>query len=53
MDCILGLATKEFCLIAADSGAGRSIVVYKHDEDKVVELDKHKILGAAGPHVST
>jgi len=35
MDTCLGVVGKDFVLLAADAMAGRSIMVYKSDEDKV------------------
>lgn len=39
---------RSFVIVAADRSAARSIVVFKQDEDKVLELDKFKLLGSAG-----
>ena len=49
MDSVLGLQGKDYALVAADCSAGRSIMVMKHDADKIVKLDDHKIAGIAGP----
>ncbi len=35
MDTCLGIVGKDFVLLAADAMAGRSIMIYKSDEDKV------------------
>jgi len=48
MDSLIGITGENFVLLAADTGAARSIVVMKQDEDKIMELDKHKLLGGAG-----
>jgi len=48
-DCLFGLVGKDYVLIAADTSAARSIVVFKDDEDKILPLDKFKLLGASGP----
>jgi len=48
MDSILGLQGKDFSMIAADCSAGRSIMVMKRDQDKIVALDERKIAGMAG-----
>ena len=48
MDSVLGLQGKDYALVAADCSAGRSIMVMKHDADKIVKLDDHKIAGIAG-----
>mmetsp|Transcript_18621 Transcript_18621/g.18714 ORF Transcript_18621/g.18714 Transcript_18621/m.18714 type:complete len:193 (+) Transcript_18621:166-744(+) len=49
MDSIFGLVGKGFVIIAADASAKRSIIVYKQDDDKIMELDSHKLLAGAGP----
>jgi len=48
-DALLGLVGKDFVLIAADTSASRSVVVFKNDEDKILALDSHKLLASAGP----
>jgi len=50
MDCTFGLVgeKEKFVIVAADNVAARSILVFKQDEDKVLQLDKSKLLGAAG-----
>eukprot|EP00630_Chrysocystis_fragilis_P005866 CAMPEP_0197395094 /NCGR_PEP_ID=MMETSP1165-20131217/6334_1 /TAXON_ID=284809 /ORGANISM="Chrysocystis fragilis, Strain CCMP3189" /LENGTH=195 /DNA_ID=CAMNT_0042920845 /DNA_START=60 /DNA_END=647 /DNA_ORIENTATION=+ len=48
METTLGLVGKGFVIVAADRSASRSIVVFKQDEDKVLELDSFKLLGSAG-----
>lgn len=35
MDSVFGLVGDGFVLLAADASAARSILVFKHDEDKV------------------
>mmetsp|Transcript_27454 Transcript_27454/g.26263 ORF Transcript_27454/g.26263 Transcript_27454/m.26263 type:complete len:193 (+) Transcript_27454:106-684(+) len=48
MDSIFGLVGDDYAIIAADASAGRSILVFKHDEDKIMELDSHKLFAGAG-----
>jgi len=48
-DIILGLVGKDFALVATDQAVGRSIIVYKDSEDKIIEIDGNKLIGAAGP----
>ncbi len=38
-----------FVLLAADCSSVRSILVYKHDEEKIRVLDSHKLVASAGP----
>lgn len=49
MESIFGIVGKDFVLVAADAKAARSILVYKDDEDKMMQLDSHKLLLGAGP----
>ncbi|XP_073005943.1 proteasome subunit beta type-2-B-like [Typha latifolia] len=48
MECVFGLVGDGFALIAADMSAVHSILVHKTNEDKVMLLDSHKLLGASG-----
>lgn len=48
MDAILGLVGKDFTIIAADRNSARSIIVFQNEEDKIMHLDSHKILGVGG-----
>ncbi len=50
MDTLLGIKGDGFVLIAADASAARSILVFKTDQDKIAQLDSHKLLAAAGPN---
>nr|CAD1819806.1 unnamed protein product [Ananas comosus var. bracteatus] len=51
MECVFGLVGDGFAVVAADSSAVHSILVHKSDEDKVMLLDSHKLLGASGEAV--
>lgn len=48
MECVFGLVGKGFALVVADTSAVNSILVHKSNEDKVMVLDSHKLLGASG-----
>lgn len=48
MDSVFGISGKDFVLLAADTNQARSIVVLKTDEDKITQLDDHKIVATAG-----
>jgi len=39
-----------FVLLAADTRAAHSILVFKADEDKITKLDSHKLMASAGDH---
>ncbi|GAB2294814.1 Proteasome subunit beta type-2-A [Dionaea muscipula] len=48
MECVFGLVGNGFAVIAADTSAVSSILVHKSNEDKVMILDSHKLMGASG-----
>ncbi|XP_074570462.1 proteasome subunit beta type-2-A-like [Curcuma longa] len=48
MECVFGLVGDGFALVVAYSSAVNSILVHKSNEDKVMILDSHKLLGASG-----
>ncbi|XP_058212156.1 proteasome subunit beta type-2-B-like [Rhododendron vialii] len=48
MECVFGLVGKGFALVVADSSAVHSILVHKSNEDKIMILDSHKLMGASG-----
>ncbi|GAA0169179.1 protease [Lithospermum erythrorhizon] len=48
MECVFGLVGKEFALVVADTSAVHSILVHKSNEDKIMILDSHKLMGASG-----
>mmetsp|Transcript_18920 Transcript_18920/g.26350 ORF Transcript_18920/g.26350 Transcript_18920/m.26350 type:complete len:193 (+) Transcript_18920:72-650(+) len=49
MDILLGLVGKDYVMTVADRAQARSIVVFKHDEDKIFELDSNIVMATAGP----
>lgn len=48
MECVFGLVGNGFAIIAADTSAVNSILVHKTNEDKIMKLDSHKLMGASG-----
>lgn len=48
MECVFGLVGNGFAVIAADTSAVHSILVHKSNEDKIMILDSHKLMGASG-----
>lgn len=48
MDSVFGICGHDWVIIASDTAVNRSIFTLKHDEDKIMVLDKYKVLGAAG-----
>jgi len=53
MDTVMGIVGDGFCIVAADCSAARSILVFNHSEDKIVELDGNKLMGQSGPQCDT
>mmetsp|Transcript_3587 Transcript_3587/g.7251 ORF Transcript_3587/g.7251 Transcript_3587/m.7251 type:complete len:193 (-) Transcript_3587:81-659(-) len=49
MDILLGLVGKDYVMTVADRAQARSIVVFKHDEDKIFQLDSNILMATAGP----
>jgi len=52
MDCAIGIVGKDFVMLMTDMTVARSIVAYKHDEDKIQRLDRTKLLATSGDHAS-
>ncbi|XP_078437123.1 proteasome subunit beta type-2-B-like [Wolffia australiana] len=48
MESVFGLVGDGFAVVAADTSATSSILVHKSNEDKIMKLDSHKLLGASG-----
>lgn len=48
MECVFGMVGDGFAVVVADTSAVHSILVHKSNEDKVMILDSHKLLGASG-----
>ncbi|XP_057466668.1 proteasome subunit beta type-2-B [Actinidia eriantha] len=48
MECVFGLVGKGFALVVADTSAVHSILLHKTNEDKIMVLDSHKLMGASG-----
>ena len=48
MDSVFGFLGEDFAVVVSDAVVGRSILVYKQDQDKICQLDDHKIMGMAG-----
>ena len=48
MDIIFGMACKDFAVVVSDMTAARSIMTFKHDEDKITQIDEKKLLACAG-----
>eukprot|EP00884_Botryococcus_braunii_P008818 jgi/Botrbrau1/17938/Bobra.50_1s0034.1 len=48
MDYLFGIRGKDFVMVVSDTAAVQQIINIKHDEDKLVAIDSHKIMGLAG-----
>lgn len=48
MDYLMGLKGKDFVLVCSDTAAVQQIITIKHDEDKLVPIDSHKLIGISG-----
>eukprot|EP00300_Choanocystis_sp_HF-7_P023852 c25238_g1_i1.p1 GENE.c25238_g1_i1~~c25238_g1_i1.p1 ORF type:complete len:199 (+),score=34.98 c25238_g1_i1:34-630(+) len=48
MDTLIGLKGKDFVIVASDTTNARSVLRFKSDADKVMELDSHKLMGFGG-----
>lgn len=48
-DGLIAVVGKDFVVMACDCSAARSVMVFKHDEDKIVVADDNKLLGLGGP----
>ena len=44
----MGIKGKDFVMICGDTTAVQQIITIKHDEDKLREIDSHKIMALAG-----
>src|SRR3989338_9844109 len=49
MESLIGIRGDGFVVVACDSSSARSVVRMKSDNDKVVPVDGHKLMGLAGP----
>lgn len=48
MDSAFGIAGKDWVIVCTDTAVNRSIFTLKHDEDKIVVLNKYKVLACSG-----
>ena len=48
MDSVFGLVGKDFAILASDMAIARSMLVYKHDVDKIVQLSDNMIMVGGG-----
>ena len=48
MDAVFGICGTDWVILVADAAVNRSIFTLKHDEDKIMQLNKFKLLASAG-----
>ncbi|XP_026277827.1 proteasome subunit beta type-2 [Frankliniella occidentalis] len=48
MECLLGLACKDFAIIAADQTNAHSIIVMNNEENKLFKISNHMAMGITG-----
>lgn len=44
----MGIKGPDFVVVASDTAAVQQIITIKHDEDKIVAIDSHKLMGISG-----
>lgn len=52
-DALIAFVGADFVMVAADMNAGRSIMVFQQEEDKIMHLDTHKLLALGGDPADT
>ena len=48
MDFLFGIKGRDFVMVCSDTCASQQIITIKHDEDKLVPIDSHKLIGISG-----
>ena len=48
MDSTFGICGKDFAIVAADTAVNRSIFTLKQDDDKIMQLNKFKVMSCSG-----
>lgn len=48
MDSTFGICGKDFVIVACDTAVNRSIFTLKHDDDKIMQLNKFKVMACSG-----
>ena len=49
-DVLIGFTGADYVLICSDTAAARSIVVFKNNEDKILQINERMLLGMSGPN---
>ena len=53
MEYLMGIKGKDFVIVAGDTSATQQIITIKHDEDKLVPIDSHKLMCLSGAITGT
>ena len=48
MEYLMGIKGKDFVVVVGDTSATQQIITIKHDEDKLVPIDSHKLMCLSG-----
>ena len=48
MDSTFGICGKDFVIVACDTAVNRSIFTLKHDDDKIMQINKFKVMSCSG-----
>ena len=48
MDSTFGICGKDFVILVSDTAVNRSIMTLKHDDDKIMQLNKFKVMSCSG-----
>ncbi|KAL1515067.1 hypothetical protein AB1Y20_004132 [Prymnesium parvum] len=52
-DALIAFVGEGYAMVCADQNAGRSIMVFQKEEDKIMQLDSHKLLALGGDPADT
>ena len=44
----MGIKGKDFVMVCSDTSAAQQIITIKHDEDKIIPIDEHKVMATSG-----
>jgi len=53
MDALIAFVGADFTMVCADQNAARSIMIFQQEEDKIMEIDSHKLLALGGDAADT
>jgi len=53
MDALIAFTGEGYSMVCADQNAARSIMVFQQEEDKIMQIDSHKLLALGGDAADT